>query len=149
MRRCQLLKSNGEISEGKGMNTVNVLVVKSDVDAAETMKKTIQGLGHKAEISTTGNGALEKVRQTEFDLVLIDIFLPDGKGHHLIPKFKELRPNIGIVTMTHDNTRELELEARNQGIIFYMIEPGETYAVKDVIDHVYKKKQNGKEVKKT
>jgi len=55
--------------------------------------------------------------------MLLDIYLPDCKGHELIPKFKEARPDMGIVTITGYNTRELELEVRQQGILYYMVKP--------------------------
>ncbi len=58
----------------------------------------------------------------------------------MIPQFKELWPDIGIVAMTGYNTRELELKVRNQGINYYMIKPFKLEEVIGIMDHISKKK---------
>ncbi|MDY6987741.1 MAG: hypothetical protein SWQ30_06760 [Thermodesulfobacteriota bacterium] len=47
---------------------------------------------------------------------------------------------MGIVTITGQNTRELELEVRKQGIAYFMTKPFEAQAMKQVIDHISRKK---------
>ncbi len=119
---------------------MNVLVVENDGGVAEAITDLIENRGLAAETSATCADALKKIKQKEFDLALIDIFLPDGKGHHLIPQFKELWPDIWVVTMTGHNTRDLEVEVRRQGIIYYMTKPFETNAMIEILDHMTKKK---------
>ncbi len=48
-------------------------------------------------------------------------------------------PEIGIVTMTGYNSRELELEIRQQRIAFYMIKPFSMKELQEVLDHISKK----------
>ena len=76
-----------------------------------------------------------------FDLVLRDIFLPDINGVELIQKLKEVWPKIRIITMTGHNSRELEMEVRKQGIIYYMIKPVNIQNLKEIVDHIHKKDQ--------
>ena len=102
---------------------MHVLLIEDEVSVAEVIQEEIENLGHRVDTEYTGEDALKKVREKRFDLMLLHIFLPDCKGHELIPKFKEAQPDMGIVTMTGYNTRELELEVRQQGIIYYMIKP--------------------------
>ncbi len=73
--------------------------------------------------------------------MLLDIQLPDCKGDELIPQFKEIWPDIGVVTMTDYNSRELELEVRQKGILFYMIKPFSKKVLKEILDHISKKKR--------
>jgi len=119
---------------------MNILVVEDDVSIAEVIKESIEGLDHNGETAGTGQDALRKIRQKRFDLVFLDIFLPDCKGHELIPQFKEAWPDIGIVAMTGYNTRELEWEVRQHGIIYYMIKPFETKYLKSLLDHFLKRR---------
>ena len=120
---------------------MNILVVEDDVSEAEAIKESIEVLNHNGETAGTGQDALIKIRQKRFDLVLLDIYLPDCKGHKLIPQFKEVWPDIGIVTMTGYNTRELEWEVRQQGIIYYMIKPFKIKEIGEVLDHISKKRE--------
>jgi len=119
---------------------MNILVVEDDSFIAEAIRENIKAWDHEVEISGTGKEALEKVKENAFDLVLLDIFLPDCKGHELIPQFKDKCPGMGIVAMTGYNTRELEWEVRQHGIIYYMIKPFEIKYLKPLLDHFLKRR---------
>ena len=124
---------------------MNVLIVEDDVFTAESISEIIRRKKYSSETVGTGREAAERVRDKRFDLVFLDIFLPDGKGYELIPQFKELWPGIGIVTMTGYNTRELELKARSFMPNYYMIKPFRVDEIEEVLNHISKKK--AKEVK--
>ena len=115
---------------------MDILIVEDDIVVSSVLTESIQRWGYSAENADTGKDALDKVKQKKFDLILLDIFLPDGEGHRLIPHFKELWPDVGIVTMTGYNTRELEMEVREQGILYYMVKPFETKSLKELLDHI-------------
>ena len=53
-----------------------------------------------AEFSATGKDAREKIRQTKLDVAVLSVFLPDIKGHELIPQLKEVCSDIEIITTT-------------------------------------------------
>ncbi len=118
---------------------MNILVVEDDIAEASVLTESIKRWGYSVETSATGKDALKKIRQKKFDLVLLDILLPDCKGHKLIPQFKQMWPEIGIVTMTGYNSRELELKIRQQRIVYYMIKPFSLKELKEVLDHNSKK----------
>ena len=118
---------------------VNILVVEDGVEVAEAIMESIERWGYCADWSETGEDSLQKVRQQKYDLILLDIFLSDVKGYVLIPQFKEVWPEIGIVTMTGYNSRELEKEVREQGILYYMIKPLNTNELRRLLDHVAQK----------
>ena len=119
---------------------MNILVVDDEVFSAEVIQKQIEALGHGAEIAHTGQDALKMVKENGFDLILLDIYLPDCMGHELIPKFREMRAEIGIVTITGYNSRELELEVRQKGILFFMVKPFNLHEMKEVLNHFQKRK---------
>ena len=118
---------------------MDILIVEDNVGGISNLTQRIREWGHSAENADTCKDALDKVKQKRFDLILLDIFLPDGEGHRLIPQFKQLCPGIGIITMTGYNTRELEMEVRQQGILYYMIKPFDPMALKELLDHISRK----------
>ncbi len=123
-------------------NKMDVLVVEDDVSSLSHIIDLIQSWGHGAEKSETARGAIEKVGKMAFDLVLLDMSLPDMAAQDLIGKLKELQPDIGVVTMTGASTRELEKEIRTLGIVYYMSKPVSETVLKDILDHIAKKKKN-------
>ncbi len=117
---------------------MEILVVEDDVQNAEFITESIVGWGYGAERTGTGRDALKELRKKRFDLILLDIFLPDCEGHTLIPQIKEMQPEVGIVTMTGYNSRELELKVRVQGIYCYLIKPFKMNSLKEILDHLSK-----------
>ena len=120
---------------------MNILVIETDPILAGEFMDAFSEWDHKSEWSITGTDALERVRQRTFDLILMDTFLPDIHAYELIPQIKEFQPQAGIVTMTDNNSRELELQVRKQGIIFYMVTPFSILILKKILDHISKKNQ--------
>ena len=114
---------------------MNVLVAEDDIALASIIVKMIQRWGYFVDQSTTGEETLNKVSKYVFDVILLDIFLPDTTAHDLIPKIKKFQPGTGIVTMTGYNTEKLETEIREKGIIYYLLKPFNTNEVKEIFKH--------------
>ncbi|MBN2514571.1 MAG: response regulator [Deltaproteobacteria bacterium] len=121
---------------------MKVLIVEDDVASSSSISDAVASWGYRTESAETGELALKKIENESFDLVLLDIFLPDCKGHELISQFKTKQPDIGVITMTGYNSRDLEKEVRKQGILFYMIKPFADNHLRNILDHIDKKKMN-------
>jgi len=115
---------------------MKVLIVDDDQAMAKLLRKAIQGWGYSAETVYAGKEAIEKLTHQPFDLVLLDIFLPDGQGHRLIPRMRNLRSGVGIIAITGYNARELEIEVRKMGIDQYMSKPLDMDLLRMSLDHV-------------
>ena len=66
----------------------NILIVEDYAESAETFKELLEVLGHQARYVTNGARAMEEMRQQSFDLVFMDINLPDISGIHLLQELK-------------------------------------------------------------
>ncbi len=120
---------------------MNILIIQQISPAAELLAEAITSWGHKTSWSETGEDALRRTRRRNYDLVIMDVFLPDMRGDELIRQIKELRPEAAIVAMTDNNSRELELTVRKEGVIYYMVRPFRLTIFKHILDHTMRKKQ--------
>lgn len=121
---------------------MNILIVEDNSSSAKLLKKKTKALGHRVDIAPSGRSALEKVKQAPFDLVLLDIFLPDAHGTDLIPQFKSIQHTMGIIAMTGHNSRELELKIRELGIYYYLIKPFDLNSLKTILEHMETRKHS-------
>ena len=135
-------KENSNLEIEREVLPMDVLVADSDISALSNIVELIQSWGHSAEKSETAQDTLDKVREKLFDLVLLDMSLPDMTAKDLIGKLKELWPDIGIVTMTGTSTNELENEIRTLGIVYYMSKPVSENVLKQILDHISTKKKH-------
>ena len=57
-----------------------ILYVEDYKDTAEAVKQMLEGAGFEVELSFHGKDGLEKTKEKKFDLVLLDVMLPDMSG---------------------------------------------------------------------
>lgn len=128
---------------------MKILIVEDEQSSAKLIKKKIEMTGHTVEVVGTGKSALEIVKHMKFNLVFLDIFLPDYHGADLIPQFKSIQNNMGIIVMTGTNSRELELKIRGLGILYYLIKPFDIDSLETILTHLENKELPGEKNHKT
>ena len=77
-----------------------ILIIDDDIFVAETLSALIVKLNHTPTIALTLSDGLRMARATDFDLILLDVLLPDGDGIKIIPQLTTLphRPEVIIIT---------------------------------------------------
>jgi len=118
---------------------MQILIVGNTEQVSKLLKLKIEQLGHEATVATTGHAALKITRNQMFDLILLDIFLPDTVAYDLIPKLKYEWSGLNIITMTGHSSKEVEEKVRRQGILYYMVKPIELNELENIIHHLNKK----------
>jgi len=115
---------------------VNILIVEDDVFYLDILTRHVQGLGHNVTGAQTGRTGLQKAAAMQFDLFLLDVFLPDMTAMDLIPRLRRRQPDARVITLTGQNSRELERELRELGIAYYMAKPVSATELRTIIDHM-------------
>ncbi len=77
-----------------------ILIIDDDSFVAETISSLILHLGHVPTSALTLSDGLKQVGSNDFDLVLLDVSLPDGNGLEIIPKITVIpnAPEVIIIT---------------------------------------------------
>jgi PAS domain S-box-containing protein len=105
--------------------TRRVLIVEDNVDAAESLLMLLELLGHEVRIEATGASALEAIRTTDFQAVLIDIGLPDMDGYEVARQIRMLpgsRTKL-LVALTGYGQEEDKRRALSAGFDQHLIKP--------------------------
>ena len=118
---------------------MNILIIEHDLSYAQWLKENIGVRGFRIEILGKAQEALNRLRQKSFDLILVNIILPDSTGPMLISEMKTISPKAGIIAMTDRNSRELEMQIRRLDILYYMIKPIDKKYLTRLLDHIEKK----------
>jgi two-component system, OmpR family, response regulator len=115
---------------------VNILLVEDDGFYRDTLSRMVRGWGHDVVWAETGRGGLERAFAMDFDLFLLDVFLPDMTAMDLIPRIRAFRPEARVITLTGQSSRSLELKLRELGIAYYMAKPVPAAELKSILDHM-------------
>ena len=101
----------------------NVLVVDDD-HAHRTMLSTlISGWGYSVTEADDGSTAIEKVKETTFDLVLMDVRMVRVSGLEALETIKFYNPAIPVIIMTAYSSVENAVAALKQGAYDYLTKP--------------------------
>jgi len=118
---------------------MRILVVENDVSLANFIRELLEDWGNEVRRCANGKDAIRYLMIKEYDLILMEAILPDIKGEDLISRLKDISPDVRIVTMTEDNSREMESRIRERGILYYMVKPIETENLKSLLEYTSKK----------
>jgi DNA-binding NtrC family response regulator len=100
-----------------------ILVVEDEDVMREFVADTLADEGHEVVAAADGAAALAAFRGRSFDLVLLDMQLPDTTGAVLLERFRELDPRVDVVILTGNPELGSAIEAFKRGARDYLTKP--------------------------
>jgi CheY-like chemotaxis protein len=95
------LEAEGVLTNiGSASKMPKILVIDDDPYILETIELILKNINYNVELASTGTQALNLIKKEDFDLVIIDINLPDIKGDEITRFIKERKKDTCIVLMT-------------------------------------------------
>ena len=80
--------------------TPKIIIIDDDQALHRVFTRILQKEGYIVETAETGSEALTKIRNSNFDVALIDVKLPDVNGLDLLPTLKEIAPSMVKIVIT-------------------------------------------------
>ena len=100
-----------------------ILVVDDEQGIREGCRRILVPLDFHVEVAENGQEALRKVRAGHFDLVLLDIMMPDVSGIDLLEPIHKHDPDIVCIIITGYATVELAVQAVKRGAYDFISKP--------------------------
>jgi two-component system KDP operon response regulator KdpE len=104
------------------MSAGRILVVDDDPQIRRVMRVTLTGQGYEVDDAKTGDAALEKLRESRFDLVLLDMNMPGIGGIEACRAIRS-QSEIAIVMLTVRDSDEDKVAALDAGADDYVTKP--------------------------
>ena len=99
-----------------------ILVVDDENDIAELIKDILEDEGYKVDIRNDGNGALEAVKENAYDLILLDIMMPDLSGTEVCASIRSIT-SVPIIFVTAKTQLTSKLVGFEVGADDYITKP--------------------------
>lgn len=100
-----------------------ILIVDDDKSILHSMSGVLQRSGYAVDTSETAKDAVDKVKSKRFDLVIVDIWLPEVKGTDFLAKMKqELEQTVKFI-ITGYPSAEAGANARDLGADAFILKP--------------------------
>jgi two-component system, NtrC family, response regulator AtoC len=109
----------------------NVLIVDDDPALRQTMEAIVKSAGMNSITAGTGEEALETIRRSPVDVMLLDVQLPGVSGLQVLRQVRERHPDIGVIMVSVVKEIPVAVEAIKNGALDYVTKdfsPGELSA---------------------
>ncbi|MCP4415926.1 MAG: response regulator [Chloroflexi bacterium] len=121
------------------MGKLKVVIIEDDKDVAGFLDLTVQSLGYETIVLYNGAAALDLLRQTTPDLILLDMLLPGINGDEILRHVRaddQLKQvPVGVLT---GESRSVNEEVEKQAN-FVLVKPIDFKTLSRLITHVTKK----------
>jgi two-component system cell cycle response regulator CtrA len=103
--------------------TMRVLLVEDDRAMARSVELMLDNAGFEHETAFTGETALEYARTYEFDVVMLDLTLPDMHGHEVLKRLRMLRIATPVLILSGDSETGTKVTGFGAGADDYVTKP--------------------------
>jgi len=101
----------------------SVLIIDDEQEIRESILELLRVEGYSADAAPTAEEGLKKVEGGIFDLVLLDINLPDRNGLELLKVIKHDAPEVGVIMITAYDSSQMAFQASREGAESYITKP--------------------------
>jgi DNA-binding response OmpR family regulator len=100
-----------------------ILLVDDDAEFRENLNEILSDAGYEVEMAPTGREALKVCGTNEFDVILLDLIMPETPGNVILSEFRKLSPASSIIMITAFATIENAVEAMKRGASDFITKP--------------------------
>jgi signal transduction histidine kinase/DNA-binding response OmpR family regulator len=108
------------------METITVLVVDDEPGIAALCKRVLSRAKYDVTSITDPRVAIQYLQQFHYDLLVVDIRMPEVDGFDVISRAQMVQPDIAVLVMTGFGTVETAIRALRQGVDGLLLKPFET-----------------------
>jgi DNA-binding NtrC family response regulator len=123
------------------MSKSRILVTDDDENIRKVVSAILRDNGYEVDTAETGTEAIEKTKNAHFDLMLVDIKLPDMEGTELLTKVHDTVPRIRKIIVTGYPTLQNAMVSVNKGADGYVMKPFDVEKLLEVIKEQLDKQQ--------
>ncbi|TFG70199.1 MAG: response regulator [Anaerolineales bacterium] len=104
-------------------SSVRILIVDDNLSQGKTMAAILMRIGHAVTIAIDGLEAIQKVKESPYDIVFMDIKMPVMNGVEAYRQIKIIRPGTVVMMMTAYAMEELVQQALDEGAYGILYKP--------------------------
>ena len=123
----------------------NILVIDDEENLRKTLARILINAGWDVTGASNGADAIKLASRNSFDLVYLDLRLPDMHGIDILKELRNIDPNLPVVLLTAYGTMNTAVESMHLGATDYLLKPIEPDALikrtKSIIDQRYRDKR--------
>ncbi len=116
-------KGADEKNEREERSLVRLLIVDDEEIMRQFLNEVLKDEGYEIDLAASGKEALRRMNESEYDIVLTDIVMPELDGLGVVAATKDLSYNPSVIVMTGYASMETAVESMKLGAADYITKP--------------------------
>lgn len=121
-----------------------VLLVDDEPEFLEALAERMRVRGLEVTTTTSTSDALNMAEKGTYDVIVMDLMMPEMKGLEALKKLKDQKSEIQIILLTGYATREMEAEALKLGAVDLIEKPADVELLIETIKKARSQKRHPK-----
>ncbi len=118
------------------MKKLKILVVDDDKDFAEGIAESLEVEGHKVQLAFSGEEAIEKFKEEDYDISFMDVKMPGKNGVESFLEIRKFKPHAKVVMMTAFSVQQLLEQAMENGAIGVLSKPFDIQCMLEMLNKI-------------
>ncbi len=116
------------------MSNLSVLVVDDEENIRNIMQDILEDEGYYVETVFSSEEAKRKLKEKDYDIIFLDVWLPDGEGTDLISYIKNLSPKTKIIMISGHANIPIAVKALKMGAYDFLEKPISTESILAILE---------------
>lgn len=116
---------------------INVLLVDDEKDFVESLAQRLELRGFNVKTAFDGPGAIDKIKEHNFDVIILDVQMPGLSGIDTFKEIKKIEQISQIIMLTGHATVETAIEGMKIGAFDYLMKPTDTKELINKIENAF------------
>ena len=127
------------------MNTPKILIVDDELILRESLADWLKRDGYHTDTAQSGEEALDKIIDTRYDILFVDIKMGGMSGLEVLKKVKSDDPDVAVVIITAYGAIATAIEAMKNGAFDYLQKPFDPNELGILVDKIIAHKAQARE----
>jgi DNA-binding NtrC family response regulator len=121
--------------------SARILVVDDEEIVIRSCLRILDGNGYQIEAAHDGQEALRRVEDNSYDIMILDIMMPNLGGLEVLSRVKEAHPDMDVIMITGLSQVDTAVQAMKLGAFDYISKPFEPDEIKLVVQRALERRQ--------
>ncbi|HJT35312.1 MAG TPA: sigma-54 dependent transcriptional regulator [Pirellulales bacterium] len=111
-----------------------VLIIDNDAQHAQAVSESLERVGYRCTVATSGKEGAGQVEREQFDVILTDLMMSDVDGLQILARAKNDLPDAEVILVTGHGTVPSAVTAMQQGAFNYLLKPLDLGQLRAVVE---------------
>lgn len=124
---------------------IRILLADDEQQFADALAERLALRNYQVVVAYGGEEALQKAREQNFDVAILDVYMPDKSGLDVLREIKAAKPLTEVLMLTGHAEIETAIEGMKAGAFDFLIKPAESDELFAKIEKAHRKKADHEE----